>query len=80
MTKTHRSRQIQQLLLCPENLRAETISLPGVDFSTLPTCSYATGVLSTVLEDRQSIVDVFNRYAGWVGEDDCDNAAHVELR
>lgn len=76
MAKAHGPRQIQQLLLCPQDLRAQSVSLPRVDAAALATRGNSTGILTAVLENRQGVVDVLDGTTELVGENDGDNSTH----
>lgn len=64
------------MLLGTDDLGAKSVALAGVDFSSVSTGCNTAGVLSSVLKDRQSVVDIVNRRSIGIRENDSNNSTH----
>jgi hypothetical protein len=60
MPNSHVPWKIQQLLLCSDNFSAKTVSLAGVDFAPRSTSSNSARILSSMLKNWKTVVDVLN--------------------
>jgi hypothetical protein len=67
------------VLLGTDDFGAKSVALAGVDFSSISTSCNTTGVLSSVLKDRQSVVDIVNSRSIGIRENDSNNSTHYWL-
>lgn len=77
MPNSHASRKVHDVLLNTDNFSAEAISLAGVNLSSRSTSSNSASILSSVLENGETIVDVLDSGSVRIGQDDRDDSTHV---